>query len=103
MDQRRHRWRLVVGVLEKFIIFGKPLTRTAPYRDASLVPSSASNISRIDLYRLVGPGDDEFVINLAENLDPHSGSITFTVPDVEPGDNYFVSGKELLLFVQCEA
>ncbi|EKM50217.1 uncharacterized protein PHACADRAFT_178832, partial [Phanerochaete carnosa HHB-10118-sp] len=59
--------------------------------DASLVPYSASNISRIDLYRLVGPGDDQFVTNLTKNVDPRSGSIAFAVPDIEPGDSYFIS------------
>lgn len=53
--------------------------------DASLVPDEAPVVPRIDLYRNTTVGLAQFIANLAQDVDPHTGAVGFAVPPVESG------------------
>ncbi|KAI0698331.1 hypothetical protein BC835DRAFT_1413106 [Cytidiella melzeri] len=59
--------------------------------DTSNIREDAENIAFVDLYKTSSYGSAEFVLEIAVNIPPQQGSVSFTVPeDLTPEDDYFV-------------
>ena len=68
-------------------------------RDASKVPPGPDNLPWLDLYNTSSWGSALYVTTLARDFDGHAGSVSFMVPQVDPG-SYFVMRKCLLMPAQ---
>ncbi|GJE90352.1 hypothetical protein PsYK624_064830 [Phanerochaete sordida] len=58
--------------------------------DQSKVPSTATDIPWVDLYKTSPYGSAEYVTTLASDVDPQPGQVSVEVPDVAPDTDYFV-------------
>lgn len=69
-------------------------------RDNTIVPAYATTIPYVDLYKTSATGSAEFVLRLAENIDPHMGEVNFVLPgsfSPSHGKIYFVMCKSYFI------